>query len=344
MKKTFLFVLSIVSGIVLFIGVLAYIGMDEILGAFHSFSWGIIAVIIGLGFLQMAIVLYRWKLVLEAQGDIVPYKKLWSPKLVGFTVSFLTPGLYVGGEPIRAYLLKKESGIRYSHGFASIIVDKILDFTYPLPFLIGALIYAMFKYDISWEAISVFVLVLIGLIVLLGLFYVQTYRGKGFFSSVIRFLHLERFKKFEKMIEKMLYFEKLIIIFFNHRQALFIKGLLLSLLGGILVFIQFIIILNALGISANIIEVLVMMVFMILSFLIPVPASLGSFEAGQAIVFSALQYPASMGVAFVLIFRMAEFSKVGVGLIFMSKIGLKFLRNIPKNGNNHNNNHSIKTG
>jgi len=338
MKKILLFILSVVLGLILFIGVVSYIGVGEISSAFESFSWVTIAFVIGLSFVQIFIVNYRWKLVLEAQGDIVPYKKLFAPKLVGFAISFLTPGLYIGGEPVRAFLLKKQTKVRYSHGFASIIVDKILDFTYPLPFLIGALVYAMFRYDISWEAVSLFVVVLIGLIVLLCLFYVQTYRGKGFFSALIVLLRINRFKRFSKLVDKMLYFENLIITFFNNRKDVFIKGLFLSLLGGMIVFIQFILILNALGIQADIVQILVMMVFMILAFLVPIPASLGSFEAGQVIVFTALGHPASIGVAFTLVIRMAELGKLAVGLTLLSNVGLRFLKNLPShNGNSGNN-------
>lgn len=335
MKKAFLFILSIIFGIALLIAVLNYIGLEDIISAFDSFSWGVIAVVVGLSFVQILIVIYRWKLIIESQGDKVEFRKLISPKLVGFTISFLTPGLYVGGEPIRAYLLKKNTNIRLSKGFSSIIIDKILDFTYPLPFLIWALVYAIIKYDISWEAIGVFVFVLISLVFLLGVFYIQTYRGKGFFSSLARWFRLDKFKRLEKYIIKGKYFEELVISFFNQKYALFIKGLLLSLLGGIIVFIQFIVILNALGISANSVEILMMMVFMILAFLVPVPASIGSFEASQALVFTALGHPASIGVAFTLIIRMAELGKLAIGLSFLSNIGLKFVRSIPaRNGVN----------
>ncbi|MDP2684666.1 MAG: lysylphosphatidylglycerol synthase transmembrane domain-containing protein [bacterium] len=333
MKKAGLFILSIIFGIALFIAVLNYIGLEDIKKAFDSFSWGVIAIVIALSFVQMFIVIYRWKLIIESQGDKVPYRKLIAPKFVGYTISFLTPGLYVGGEPIRAYLLKKNTGIRLSKGFSSIIVDKILDFTYPLPFLIWALVYAIIKYDISWEAIGIFVFILFSLIFLLGVFYIQTYRGKGFFSSLARWFQLNRFKKLEKFINKGKYFENLVITFFKHKQLLFFKGLLLSCLGGAVILVQFIVILHALGVSANFVEILMMMVFMILAFLVPVPASIGSLEVGQAVIFAAIGHPASIGIAFVLIIRIAELGKLGVGLTFLSNVGLKFLRSIPeKNG------------
>lgn len=338
MKKAILFILSIILGIALFIAVLNYIGVEDVIKVFDSFSWGVIAVVIGLSLLQISIVIYRWKLIIESQGDKARFVDLLSPKFVGFTVSFLTPGLYVGGEPVRAYLLKKKTGIRLSKGLSSIIVDKILDFTYPLPFLIWALVYAIIKYDISWEAVGVFVFVLIVLIFLLGVFYIQTYRGKGFFSSLAKWFKLDKFKKLEKFIKKGQYFEELVITFFQDKKALFIKGLLLSLLGGIVVFIQFIVVLHSLGITANIVEILVMMVFMILAFLVPVPASIGSFEASQALVFTALGYPGSIGIAFTLILRMAELGKLAIGLTFLSNVGLKFLRSVPdKNELNDNN-------
>lgn len=335
MKKIILFALSLLLGIALFIGVLDYIGTETLREAFTSFTWPTIGLVLVLNLGQMAVVIYRWQMILEAQGDRVPYRKLISPKFVGFAISFLTPGLYVGGEPIRAYLLKKNTGIRMSKGLASIIVDKILDFTYPLPFLIAALIYAMFKYDISWEAFGVFALALITLIVLLGFFYIQTYRGRGFFSSLLKIFRLDKFHFLQKMINKMLYFEELIIMFFQKKPRLFVKGLLLSLLGGVLVFLQFVILLNALGIGATLMQILVMMVFMILSFLMPIPGSLGSFEAGQALVFNALKHPASIGVAFTLILRVAEIVKVVIGLVFLSNVGLKFLKGLPRNGDNN---------
>lgn len=336
MKKTILFVLSILVGIALFIGVIQYIGIDDFKAAFKSFSWWIIGVVTLLGFTQMFIIIYRWKLILKAQGDDVPFKKIIAPKFVGHTVSYLTPGPVVGGEPVAAYLLKRNTGIGYSKGFASILVDKILDFTYPLPFLVAAIVYAIFKYDIPWKTMSAFVIVLLGLIALLVVFYVQTYRGKGFFTSVIRALRLHRFSKIEKYLEKILHFEALIIKFFNHQKKLFIKGLLLSLLGGIVIVLQFVVVLFSLHIDADVVQILMMMVFMILSSFMPLPASLGSFEAGQVIVFSALGHPASIGVAFVLILRSAEVFKVGLGLIFLSNIGITFLKNLPKNGNGKN--------
>ena len=333
MKKIIFFVISLILGIVLFVWVLRYIGVDEIKSAFTSFPLQTVFIVIALGFGHMFIVIYRWMLILHAQGDMVRYRQLLAPKFIGFAISYLTPGLYIGGEPVRAYVLKKEAGVKFSHGLASIIVDKILDFTYPLPFLIGGLVYAIFTYNIAWGALGFFVLVLLGLIILLIFFYIQTYRGKGFFSALMVFLKLDRLKVVRRLYKKVQYFENLIITFFQKRRALFAKGLLLSLLAGSLIFFQFVVILNALGIGAGFFKIFVLMVFMILSFLIPIPGSLGSFEAGQVIVFKALNHPASVGVAFSLIIRVTELLKVAVGLIFLSSLGLKFLKNVPRNGN-----------
>jgi len=335
MKKTILFILSLVIGLALFIGVVAYIGLDEIISAFKSFPWWVIAVTTALSFLQIFVTIYRWKLVLNAQGDKVSFWRLISPKFVGYAISFLTPGLYVGGEPVRAYVLKKETGIRFTRSMASIIVDKVLDFTYPLPFLIGALIYAIFSYNMPWSVVGVFILTLFILIGLLGLFYFQTYRSKGFFSVIMRIFQLHRFKFMRKIVTRMVIFEQLIITFFKDKRQLFAQGLLLSLLGGTIIFAQFFIILHALGIDANFLEILVMMVFMILSFLIPIPASLGSFETSQVVVFTALKFTASIGIAFTLVLRVAEIFKVGLGLFYLSRLGLKLLKAVPiENGEN----------
>ncbi|MFA5030940.1 MAG: lysylphosphatidylglycerol synthase transmembrane domain-containing protein [Patescibacteria group bacterium] len=333
MKKAILTIFSLIIGIVLFIAVLKYIGFDAFKAAFESFSWWTIGIIAVLGYVQTIVATYRWKIILRAQGDDVSLKKLIAPKFTGLTVSYLTPGPNVGGEPVQAFFLKRNTGIGYSKGFASILVDKILDFTYPLPFLIAALVYAFITYDISWQAIGIFVFTLLLLIFLLGMFYIQTYRGIGFFSSLIRFFRLHRFGKMQRLIDKMLYFEELIIKFFNHQKDLFMKGLFLSLIGGMIVLLQFVIVLLSLGIEANVLAVLLMMVFMILSSFMPIPAGLGTYEAGQVIVFSALGYPASIGVAFMLIIRSAEVFKLGLGIFFLSHAGIRVLQQLPSNGN-----------
>ena len=50
MKKIIFFVLSLLFGVVLFIGVLRYIGIDEIKSAFSSFPLQTILIVIALGF------------------------------------------------------------------------------------------------------------------------------------------------------------------------------------------------------------------------------------------------------------------------------------------------------
>ncbi|KKW15760.1 MAG: hypothetical protein UY52_C0014G0003 [Parcubacteria group bacterium GW2011_GWC2_49_9] len=72
MKKTLLFILSTLMGVALFIGVLHRIGIHEILETLRSFSWATLALIMLVGFLQLTVVLYRWQMVLRAQGDTVP--------------------------------------------------------------------------------------------------------------------------------------------------------------------------------------------------------------------------------------------------------------------------------
>ncbi|MFH1235363.1 MAG: lysylphosphatidylglycerol synthase transmembrane domain-containing protein [Parcubacteria group bacterium] len=328
MKKTLLFILSLLVGVALFIGVLYRIGIHEILDTLRSFSWATLALVVAVGFLQLTVVLYRWQMILRTQGDHVPLKKLFAPKLIGYAVSFITPGPYVGGEPVQAYVLKKETGVRFTHGLAAIIVDKLLDFTYPLPFLIGALVYVMTKFDVSSEVFTLFALVLFALIVVLALFYIMTYQGKGFISVLLIAFRVNKAPFIKKYFDKLLYFEKLIIQFFQHRGGVFVKGLLLSLLSGALVFIQLFLLLYGMGIMADPWHIFIIMVFMILAFIMPIPGALGTMEAGQALVFNALSYSASAGVVFAFIFRIIELTKVGLGLIFLSSVGLQFLRNL----------------
>lgn len=279
----------------------------------------------------MAFIIDRWKIILESQGDTISFRRLIGPKFIGNAISYLAPGPNVGGEPVRAYLLKRDYGIKLSHGLASITIDKVMDFTYPVPFLVGAMLYASVRYEFPLGVISVFLLILFLLLILLAVFYIQTYREKGFFSTFIRLLRLHRMSRFEKLIEKLYHFEQLIIVFFKEHRMVFLKGLGLSLLSGMVTLLQFYLILISLGVDPKLHEVLLMLVFMILAFFIPIPAGLGSFEVSQSVIFAAFGHPASTGIAFTLILRVAEIFKVGIGLMYMSHIGLKYIRRLSEN-------------
>lgn len=324
MKKTIFYVGSLVVGLALFIGVILHVGFDNVWRTLNYFSISKWFVILLLNAVQFSLMLYRWKIILWSQGHHVRFGQLIGSKLVGFTADYLAPASNVGGEAIRAYVLKRDTGVPFSRGLASIIIDKIIDFSYALPFVLFGIFYMLVHFSLSGRLIAVLLVISLAFIFLLGFFYYQVvYKKKAFFSSIIRFVQLHRLSFIAKAMNKIGEFEEIIIKFFQHDRKTFYRCLWISFLGGCLGIAGFWLIIYFLGIQASVLDALLIGILSILTFLVPIPGSFGSTETGLVLVFVMLGFQADQGVAFTLIFRSVDFIKIGFGLLYFSHFGLK---------------------
>ena len=323
MKKFIFYGLSLCLGLTLFIGVIWRVGFEKIWQVINDFSFGKWLLILILYSLALIITIYRWKLILTSQGYAIKMSKLIPAQIVGFTADYLTPSPNIGGEAIRAYVLKKDTGVGMTPGLASIVIDKIMDFSYALPFIIFGIYYIILHFPFSLKVFVGLVLVSLIFILLLGLFYYRILRERAFFGSILRFFHLNKISFVAKMMDGIGKFELEIIHFFHRDRKTFFNGLLLSFISGIATMTAFWLIITFLGLGAGVMDVLIISTMIVITFLLPIPGSFGGTETGQALIFSFLGYPAESGVVFTLIFRSMDLLKVGLGLLYLSHFGLK---------------------
>ncbi|MDD5039869.1 MAG: lysylphosphatidylglycerol synthase transmembrane domain-containing protein [Patescibacteria group bacterium] len=323
MKKIIFFILSAILGIVLFIAVIAKVGISNIWDAFTYFSFAKWLVIVVLYAISFYVTMYRWQLVLQSQGFRVTMAKLFPSKIIGYTVDYLTPSPNVGGEAIRAYVLRKDANVRFSQGLASVVIDKMLDFSFGLPFLLFSIVYILIKFDLSIKIIAVLLFISLLFIFLMALFYYKTLQQKDFFGAILRFLQLHRLSFISKVMDKIAKFEQIIIDVFRKDRRMMYKGLFLSSIGGICTLTAMWLILVFMGLKASLLDVILITTLNIVTFLLPIPGSFGGTEAGQAVIFSMLGFPPEQGVVYTLIFRSIDLVKVTIGLLFLSHFGLK---------------------
>ena len=97
----------LIIGLVALVGIILHIGLDPIL---HTVSQ--------LGLLQFGVILLPmivvygletvgWQLTLGAHAQKVGFMRLFTIRMAGETVNVTTPTAYVGGEPLKAYFLKR---------------------------------------------------------------------------------------------------------------------------------------------------------------------------------------------------------------------------------------------
>jgi len=323
MKKILKFLIALSIGFLIFGLVMKKVGWERINEAFVLFLGFKGLVIVLLTFSIAIISILRWKLILASQGLDTRAKdlgKLWS---VGFAMSYLTPVALFGGEAFRIYLCKKKFNFSWEKSAASVVIDKILDGTLFLMFLVaGILAFVFYGYFPSRMMAWLVVLVIGGLSGLLLLFYFKALNKESTLEWLLKRLGIKKEKIKNTTNGKIIFdTEKEVIRFFSPKRKAFWKGLSLSFLRYFLLFLRAGLIIFFLKEGLEVSRVLAIYGFANLALLAPLPAGLGSLEAASAFSFGTLGLGFATGTIFGMVWRGADLLLCLVGVIFLIKFG-----------------------
>jgi uncharacterized protein (TIRG00374 family) len=331
MKKFILITIFLLIGLVLFAAAIEKMDLQQILLIMSHLSLSEFLILLLVFFLAIIVGLFRWALILKGQSNLKPpFSKVFIAKIVGASINYLTPVCFAGGEPFKAYILKEEAKIPWDKTISSIVISEALHLSAILFFIVAG----VFSLIISQVTLSLpIVLVLIGAVIFcLGIFYLfysktlnKKNREKGFFTSLIDVLGLDKFKTINNYKGKIVKTEEKISYFFKTKKSDLAGAIILSFIEVILtIFANWLAILF-LGIRLDLKEILSVFGVMNLSFLFPIPAALGVFEFSQSFVFDILNLGAINGVAFSLINRLVMIIVAGLGILFLIHFEIKIL-------------------
>ncbi|MFH1714201.1 MAG: lysylphosphatidylglycerol synthase transmembrane domain-containing protein [Candidatus Nealsonbacteria bacterium] len=316
MKKLLLLSLSFAVGFAIFIWIWKTIGLEQIKKDFMVFTGWQGLVIFGLTLLSLAIGSWRWKVILNAGNIKVSFRDLFGAYLAGFSIIFLAPILIWGGEFTRAYILKNKKDISFTKAMASIVVDRILEWT--INFLIiffGSLFFLM---TIGFPPIN--------LIIIFGSAFLVLMTGLAifYFKCTTRESILNFFIKNNK--SKFLELEKEVFSFFKWKRFIVWQAVLISFLRAATMWVRVWFLIIFLGKIVGGLSALSILGFSYLAIMIPIPTALGTHEAIQVFAFNSLGLGASAATAFTMIIRGAELLVAIVGIVILFKLGLLLMK------------------
>ena len=101
MNKKSLIVLSTVIGVVIVALIFRFADVGQIF--FQTKEIGFLGAVIFLANALLIIILssLSWRIILKSYGFSPPFRDVLSAKIIGAMVSYLTPSMYIGGEPLR---------------------------------------------------------------------------------------------------------------------------------------------------------------------------------------------------------------------------------------------------
>jgi uncharacterized membrane protein YbhN (UPF0104 family) len=86
--------------------------------------WPLMLAILGLGYCQIGIMVWRWRLLLHAQGIPLSVRRTWGLTMIGLLFNVAIPGA-VGGDLIKGYYITRATAGRKTHAATSIAMDRV---------------------------------------------------------------------------------------------------------------------------------------------------------------------------------------------------------------------------
>ncbi|NIM89943.1 MAG: flippase-like domain-containing protein [Candidatus Aminicenantes bacterium] len=310
--------ISWIVGILIFVFLIYKIGLDRIWEYIKKLSWQKFLILFFLRFLYYVFRTMSWKIIFEKYERRLPFVHLLAARIAGDAISYLTPSAQLGGEPIRAMMVRSSNKRK---SLASVIVDKTIEVLVMIFFIIIAVSIAVTRIPMPEEYKFIFIAFVVGAIAF-ALFLLFKQR-EGFFVWIINALRKIKikFKFIERNMDKIREIDLHISSFYkNHRNIFLIVFLLHSLIfifwtGEIYFALLFI---GAPG-TTYLNSFLILTLGGIIILLPTVPAVLGIYEMTYVTIFILLGLGADAGITLTLIRRILLLTWAGIGLLAIFK-------------------------
>jgi uncharacterized protein (TIRG00374 family) len=323
-KNLLLFLISLFVGIALFVWIYNIIGWEEIEKTFSLFNLRQGFVIFLLTLTITLIGTWKWQEVLKKENERISFFDLFESYLVGFSIVFLAPIIFFGGEILKSYFLKERKLVSWSKGITSLIIDRVLEWTINLIIILLGVLFFLYTIGFPPKNLAIILGVLFLIVfTIIASFYFKVVRRESV-AETITGLFGHRFK------EKPLEIEKMIFNFFKTENKTMWKVASLSFLRTIIMYIRAWFLISFLGKEVSIFSVLSILGFNLLAITIPIPAALGSHEAVQVFAFNSLGLEAPVATAFTNIIRVTELVLALIGLVILVRSGIIIFKNNKK--------------
>jgi uncharacterized protein (TIRG00374 family) len=325
MIRILLFLVSLFIGSGLFVWVGKIVGWEEIKNSFLAFKDWQYFVILGLTLLMAAIGTLKWKEILKGENVKISFKSLFGPYLAGYSVMFLMPIIIWGGEILRGYSLKERYSVPWPKAMASIIIDRIFEWTVNLAVIILGIAFLLFKIHLLPQNLEIiFGTVFLVFVTGITFFYFKVFKKESIIKALAELFGLKKIKEKNAFLET----ENEIFDFFKIKNDFLWNALGLSFLRASAMWLRVWLLILFLGKISGGLPALSILGFNYMASMIPIPTALGSHEAIQTFAFSVFGLGRSNAAVFTMIIRGVELTISLLGLVFLFKFGTEFLKKL----------------
>jgi uncharacterized protein (TIRG00374 family) len=249
---------------------------------------------------------------------VPPFPKLWTARLAGEAVNYTTPTASVGGEPVKAYLLRY--WVPPIEGLTSVIVDKTA-------IVLGQGLFGLLGLALACTVVPVYgsiitamtVLLIVQALAMTGFVAVQLMGAAGRGGRLLARFGMGPSRSRQERLEGL---DRTLATYYRERRRRLVAGVLVHFLAWTLGSLEIFLVLNFLGLPVPLLTAMVLeacgAAVKFASFMIP--NSLGALEGGNVAIFAAFGLGGGVGLSYTLVRRMREATWVALGMILLAAL------------------------
>lgn len=308
--------LFLIFGLALFIWALREVDLSQVGDLLLQMGPGLVAVILSYGLVAwFDSVSWKYAFKPDESATIHPFA-LWRIRTIGEAFNVITPLGTMGGEPVKAHLLKEKYGLTYKQGAASQVVARTTLTVSLILFMIPGIVFLFMDKGISetFKTSSLTGLITFSILIFLFLLFQIT----GTLSRIAHTLNrLFPTPTPRPSLEHWVALCGMMSGYYRQHRGLFVKSITFGFLGWVAGVLELYLTLFFLGIPVDFMELWIIESLLQLiragSFFIPL--SLGAQEGGLILIFTSLGMPGPLGLAVSFVRRIRELVWIGLGLL-----------------------------
>lgn len=307
-------------GVLLLGYLIGELGFKTIVDHLAQIKWAFLPVL-GLAFSWHVTNTIAWYFAFLPDAFRPRLRTLFMAKLAGESVNQLTPLANLGGEPLKAYLLKNQSPT--SRGLASVVINKTAQVMTGFLLTVVAVGLIAFYWDLP-RALPLSVRIslpalILGAALLIWLLY---RRQQRLFSSLLAGLRRLGFNpnSLEARMAKAVRIDANISLFYREHKLRFFLVLFFHTLGWMLGVCETFVILDALeaGVGFDIAFLITSLAVVINGLFFFMPSNIGVMETGHVFLLMTLGLPATIGLSLGIAKRMRKIVWICIGWLFLT--------------------------
>lgn len=269
-----------------------------------------------------------WRMALGAQASAVSFFRLFMIRTAGEVVNATTPTGYVGGEPVKAYLLARY-GISLVDGLASVIIGKTTMTIAQVAYIVVGIVLGLWLLLsphnlLGGPLVMIAALTSLGLVIF-GIMLFVVVQRRGLFTVLFAMLRTCRWQiaPLEARREKLFALDQAIGAFYSRAKGAVLLSTAAFLLGWLMGAMEVYLLLHYLGAPVDLLTALSIdaLSTLVKGATFVVPGSVGAQEAGTLMLVTAYGHDEVVGMTVALLRRLRELVWITIGIVCLVLLG-----------------------